>query len=61
MGGVPNAPALATRLSVNDGFNGCLRYLEINGHIYDFRPVPKGDVLNGRGIGMDAVNPLSTL
>lgn len=51
LGGVSNAPALSTKVATEDGFTGCIRYLEVNGHIYDFRPAPKGDAINGRGIG----------
>ncbi|GAB6029009.1 hypothetical protein CHUAL_004797 [Chamberlinius hualienensis] len=50
VGGVPRAPKLASRVFVENGFVGCVRYLESNGYAYDFRPLPKGDSLNGRGL-----------
>lgn len=51
LGGVGNFTMLDPRVGARQGLVGCVRYLEINGHAYDFRPSPKGDAVDGIGIG----------
>ncbi|XP_023215950.1 pikachurin-like isoform X1 [Centruroides sculpturatus] len=47
LGGSPNISLVKDRLLTSSNFIGCIRNLEINSHIYDFRPVKRGDSLQG--------------
>ncbi|KAF8791124.1 pikachurin-like [Argiope bruennichi] len=50
IGGSPNISLVADRTQVQSSFKGCLRHLAINRHVYDFRPSPRGDALEGNDI-----------
>lgn len=47
LGGSPNASLVSGRIGGQEGFQGCVRYLEINGKRYDFRPGRLGDAVDG--------------
>ncbi|XP_015907469.1 pikachurin [Parasteatoda tepidariorum] len=47
LGGSPNITLVADRTQTKSSFKGCLRHLAINRQIYDFRPISKGDALEG--------------
>lgn len=51
LGGSPNISLVAERTQAQTGFRGCLRHLAINREVYDFRPHPKGDAVEGVDIG----------
>ncbi|XP_064476883.1 pikachurin-like [Ornithodoros turicata] len=50
LGGSPNASLVSGRIGAQEGFQGCVRYLEINGKRYDFRPESQGDAVDGADI-----------
>ncbi|KFM59874.1 Pikachurin, partial [Stegodyphus mimosarum] len=47
VGGSPNISLVTDRIQARTSFRGCLRHLAINRRVYDFRPEPKGDALEG--------------
>lgn len=47
LGGSPNISLVSERTQAQTGFRGCLRHLAINRQVYDFRPQPKGDAIEG--------------
>lgn len=52
VGGSPNLAGIKKRLSINSGFNGCVRQLKLNERYYNFRSDNHGDSLDGFDIGI---------
>lgn len=61
LGGSPNISLVSERTQAQTGFRGCLRHLAINREVYDFRPQPKGDAIEGVDIGNFSHGLLSLL
>lgn len=51
LGGSPNVSLISHRVHATRGFVGCVRSLEINGRLYDFRSDSRGDSIDGLDIG----------
>ena len=51
LGGSPNISIISKRAHTNNGFIGCVRKLEINGHTYDFRSDSRGDAIDAVDTG----------